>query len=97
MIPNPRDFGAPALIFAQIRCRRTNGMFDVANKAKSERHALKSLPQQRKAMLAALDASIVRGITDAEAGRLQTVRQVFDRLESKYRGAATASRDDRRK
>jgi antitoxin ParD1/3/4 len=38
--------------------------------------------------LAALDASIRRGLTDAEAGRTRPAEQVFDRLEKKYRDLA---------
>jgi hypothetical protein len=36
--------------------------------------------------LAALDASVRRGLVDAEAGRTKPAEQVFDRLEEKYRG-----------
>ena len=38
--------------------------------------------------LAALDASIRRGLADAEAGRTKPAEQVFDRLEEKYRDLA---------
>ena len=41
--------------------------------------------QEREARLAALDASIGRGLADAEAGRTKPADEVFDRLESKYR------------
>ena len=34
--------------------------------------------------LAALDASIMRGLADAEAGRMTPAEKVFDRLERKY-------------
>jgi hypothetical protein len=37
-----------------------------------------------KARAAALDASIMRGLADAEAGRLTPAAAVFDRLERKY-------------
>lgn len=43
------------------------------------------LIQDREARLAALDASIGRGLADAEAGRTKPATQVFDRLERKYR------------
>jgi predicted transcriptional regulator len=43
-----------------------------------------------EARVAALDASIMRGLTDAEAGRLTPAAAVFDRLEVKY-GALQAA------
>jgi antitoxin ParD1/3/4 len=43
------------------------------------------LVQDREARLAALDASIARGIADADAGRTRPAADVFDRLEEKYR------------
>lgn len=43
------------------------------------------LVQDREARLAALDASIDRGLADAEAGRTGPAGEVFDRLEEKYR------------
>lgn len=42
------------------------------------------LVQDRETRLAALDASIMRGIADAEAGRTKPASDVFDRLEAKY-------------
>jgi antitoxin ParD1/3/4 len=42
------------------------------------------LVQDRETRLAALDASIMRGIADAEAGRTKPANDVFDRLEAKY-------------
>jgi len=39
--------------------------------------------QEREARLAALDASIARGLADADAGRLKPSTEVFDRLEAK--------------
>lgn len=42
------------------------------------------LIQDREARLAALDASIARGIADADAGRTIPATKVFDRLEAKY-------------
>lgn len=41
--------------------------------------------QEREARLAALDASIGRGLADAETGRTAPAADVFDRLEAKYR------------
>jgi len=49
------------------------------------------LIQDREARLAALDASIARGIADADAGRTKPADEVFDRLEGKYRAMATKS------
>ena len=46
------------------------------------------LIQEREARLAALDASIARGLADAEAGRTRPAEEVFDRLEAKYRASA---------
>jgi antitoxin ParD1/3/4 len=48
------------------------------------------LIQEREAKLAALDASIARGLADADAGRTKPAREVFDRLARKY--AAMAKR-----
>jgi antitoxin ParD1/3/4 len=44
------------------------------------------LIHERETRLAALDASIGRGLADAEAGRTKPAEDVFDRLESKYQG-----------
>lgn len=46
------------------------------------------LIQEREARLAALDASIRRGIADAEAGRTRPADQVFDELEATLRRRA---------
>jgi antitoxin ParD1/3/4 len=46
------------------------------------------LVQDRETRLAALDASIMRGIADAEAGRTKPASAVFDRLEAKYSAMA---------
>ena len=46
------------------------------------------LIQDRETKLAALDASIGRGISDADAGRTAPATDVFDRLEAKYRAMA---------
>lgn len=50
------------------------------------------LIQDREARLAALDASIARGVADAEAGRIKPAEDVFDRLESKYRAMASRAK-----
>lgn len=42
------------------------------------------LIQDREARLAALDASIARGLADAEAGRTVDAADAFDRLLAKY-------------
>jgi antitoxin ParD1/3/4 len=41
------------------------------------------LIQEREARLAALDATIARGLADADAGQVKPVSEVFDRLEAK--------------
>ncbi|EIG60230.1 type II toxin-antitoxin system ParD family antitoxin [Bradyrhizobium canariense] len=41
------------------------------------------LVQEREARLAALDASIARGLSDADAGRTRAGSDVFDRLEAR--------------
>jgi antitoxin ParD1/3/4 len=46
------------------------------------------LIQEREARLAALDASIARGVADADAGRVKSTAEVFDSLESKLRAKA---------
>lgn len=43
------------------------------------------LIEEREAKLTALDASIARGLADADAGRMKSADKVFDRLEAKYR------------
>jgi antitoxin ParD1/3/4 len=49
------------------------------------------LVEEREARLAALDASIARGLADAEAGRTTPADEVFDRLEAKYRALSAAA------
>lgn len=39
---------------------------------------------EREARLAALDASIARGVADADGGRTRPLAEVFDQLEAKY-------------
>lgn len=46
------------------------------------------LVQERETKLAALDASIGRGLADADAGRVSPAKQVFGRLKHKYRSIA---------
>ncbi|EJC75285.1 putative addiction module antidote protein, CC2985 family [Rhizobium leguminosarum bv. trifolii WSM2012] len=46
------------------------------------------LIQDRETRLAALDASIMRGIADADAGRTKPASDVFDGLDAKYRAMA---------
>jgi antitoxin ParD1/3/4 len=41
--------------------------------------------------LSALDASLARGLADAEAGRVKPAADVFDRLEDKYGRLANRS------
>lgn len=48
------------------------------------------LIQERETRLAALDASIRRGIADIDAGRVKPAAEVFDRLEAKYKAMAKA-------
>ena len=43
------------------------------------------LVQEREARLSALDRSIERGLTDADAGRTRPADEVVDRLQAKYR------------
>jgi antitoxin ParD1/3/4 len=50
------------------------------------------LIHERETRLAALDASIARGLADADAGRTTPADEVFDRLEAKYR--AMSARDE---
>ncbi|MBO9622339.1 MAG: type II toxin-antitoxin system ParD family antitoxin [Sphingomonas sp.] len=49
------------------------------------------LIQDRETRLAALDASIARGIADVEAGRIKPASEVFDGLEAKYRAMANGA------
>jgi len=43
------------------------------------------LIQDREARRAALDASLERGLADADGGQVTPAEDVFDRLEAKYR------------
>ncbi|MDP1026792.1 type II toxin-antitoxin system ParD family antitoxin [Sphingomonas sp. KR1UV-12] len=42
------------------------------------------LVQEREARLAALNAAILQGVADANAGRTEDADAVFDRLEARY-------------
>ena len=50
------------------------------------------LIQEREARLAALDASIERGVADADAGRVKTASVVFDSIEYRLKAKAKAAR-----
>jgi antitoxin ParD1/3/4 len=50
------------------------------------------LIQERETRLAALDASIARGVADADAGRVKSTSEVFDNLEAKLQAKAKAAR-----
>ncbi|MEO7177452.1 MAG: type II toxin-antitoxin system ParD family antitoxin [Allosphingosinicella sp.] len=50
------------------------------------------LIHERESRLAALDASIRRGLADADEGRTKPADEVFDRLESKYRNMVRPAR-----
>lgn len=41
--------------------------------------------------LAALDAALAQGISDADAGRVKPAEEVFDRLEAKYKALLVKS------
>lgn len=44
--------------------------------------------EERERRMAALDASIERGLADIKAGRTKPAEEVFDRLEAKYKRMA---------
>lgn len=48
------------------------------------------LIRDREVRIAALDASIARGIKQADAGQTKVAEEVFDRLERKYRDLSDA-------
>jgi antitoxin ParD1/3/4 len=62
---------------AQLASGRYNNASEVV------RDALR-LMEERERRLAALDAALVRGIADADAGRVTPAEAVLDRLEAKY-------------
>lgn len=47
--------------------------------------------QERETRLAALDASIARGVNDADEGRTKPAADVFARLDAKYAGRNRAA------
>jgi antitoxin ParD1/3/4 len=49
------------------------------------------LIHEHETRLASLDASIARGLADADAGRTAPVDTAFDRLEAKYRAIAAGN------
>ncbi len=46
------------------------------------------LVEEREKRLAALDAALVKGISDVDAGRVKSGEEVLDRLEAKYKAMA---------
>ena len=50
------------------------------------------LIQDREMQLTSLDAIIVRGVGDSEAGRGKLTVEVFDRLEAKYHAMGSTRR-----
>src|SRR5260370_18358771 len=50
------------------------------------------LIQERETRLAALDASIARGVADADTGRVKSASEVFDRLERNLKARASVRR-----
>lgn len=46
------------------------------------------LVEEREKRLAALDAALAKGISDADAGRSTPAEDVFERLKKKYRAMA---------
>jgi antitoxin ParD1/3/4 len=46
------------------------------------------LVEEREKRLAALDAALAEGISDADAGRVKPGDEVLDRLEAKYKAMA---------
>lgn len=51
------------------------------------------LIQEREARLAALDASIARGLGDVDAGRTKPSSEVFDRLEAELAARESAAKE----
>lgn len=49
------------------------------------------LIQDRETRLAALDASIARGLGDVDAGRVQSAQEVFGRLADRYEAMVAKS------
>ena len=70
---------------AFIRAQLSGGRYN--NASEVVREALRLL-EERDRRLTALDAALMRGVADIEAGRLTDAGTVFDRLEDRYRDAA---------
>ena len=73
-----------------VRDQLASGRYN--NASEVVRDALR-LMEERERRLAALDASIARGLVDIKAGRVTDATTVFDRLDAKYARMAE-SRDD---
>lgn len=87
-MPSSYSLGAhyEAFVQAQLASGRYNNASEVL------RDALR-LMEDRDRRLAALDASIARGVADADAGRIRPARSVTERLKAKYsRDAAGGKR-----
>ncbi|MER8482919.1 type II toxin-antitoxin system ParD family antitoxin [Mesorhizobium sp. M1322] len=78
-----------------------NRLEDVVNQLVSTgRHNSKSevlregvrLVEEREKRLAALDATLAKGIGDADAGRVKPGEDVLDRLEARYKTMAEKAR-----
>lgn len=77
------DLGRPleAFVTTLVKSGRYNSKSEVLREGVR-------LVQEREARLAALDASIARGLADAEVGQTKPAADVFDRLEGKYQAMA---------
>jgi antitoxin ParD1/3/4 len=53
------------------------------------------LVEEREKRLAELDLALDRGLADVKAGRVKPAKDVFDRLEQKYRAMAGKKRKAR--
>jgi len=69
-------------IQAQLSSGRYNNASEVV------RDGLRLL-EERERKLAALDAALMRGVADIEAGRVTDADMVFDALERRYRDSAS--------
>jgi uncharacterized LabA/DUF88 family protein/predicted transcriptional regulator len=59
-----------------------------ARRRQKQERAMSTSAKKRETRLAALDASIIRGLADAAAGRVTPPADVFDRVESMLRSKA---------